>query len=116
MKIQNLTMIQGETVSVTVVLTDGNGALLDLAGYDVRYEAETATPIVKDLDDGSITLSENIGEFTFTIEPEDTELLTISGTQRFDHECRVESPDGEITVVFRGKLIITEWVIDNMDE
>ena len=113
--IRDIEMYQGETKPVTVTVYDGEGGNQPLSGYDVRYEAETATRIVKDVDDADLTLSASTGVFTFNILPADTSGLTISGTQRFDHEARIQAPDGSIYVVFAGQLIIKEWVIDNMD-
>lgn len=113
---RNIEMYQGEDRTITVTVYNSTGALQDLTGYDIRYEAATATPIVKDIDAGTITLGGSTGVFSFTITREDTSALTVSGTQRYDHECRIESASGAEAVVFRGKLILTEWVIDDMDE
>jgi hypothetical protein len=113
---QHISMVQGETYAASVTVKDVNGAVIDLTGYDIRYEADTTTPIVKDLDDGNITVSAPAtGVFTFTIDPEDTEDLTIEGSRGFAHECRVESPTGEITVLFTGRLLVAAGVIDEMD-
>ena len=111
---RNIEMFQGEDRTITVTVYDSNGSLQNLTDYDIRYEAETATPIVKDYDDGDITLG-GTGVFSFTIANADTASLSISETIRYDHECRIESAAGAIAVVFRGKLILTEWVIDEMD-
>jgi hypothetical protein len=116
MTAQNISMVQGESYMAQVTVVDADGDAVDLTGYDIRYEAETTTPIVKDLDDADIVCSAPAtGVFTFTIDPEDTEDLTIEGSRGFAHECRVESPTGEITVLFTGRLLVAAGVIDEMD-
>jgi hypothetical protein len=113
---QHISVVQGETYAASVTVKDVNGAVIDLTGYDIRYEADTTTPIIKDLDDGDIVVAAPAtGVFTFNIEPEDTEDLDIDGTRGFAHECRVESPTGEVTVLFAGRLVISQGVIAEMD-
>jgi hypothetical protein len=116
MSAQNIEVYQGEDLLVSVTVTDANGNAQDLTGYDIRYEANTPTPIVKDRDHGEIIVTAPAtGVFTFTIAAADTSGLKISGRRAFSHECRVESPDGEVSVVFTGKLVITEGLIEEMD-
>jgi hypothetical protein len=115
MSAQNIEMTQGETYTATCTVTTAAGVAQPLAGYTVRYEAETPVRIVKDLDDAKVVLSATPGVFTFTILPADTEDLDIEGKRAYPHECRVMSPTDEVTVVFTGMLVLTEAVIAEMD-
>lgn len=112
---KNIEMHQGETALIEVTVTDVEGSVVDLTGYDIRYEALTTPKIVKDIDDGMIACADpQTGVFTFTITAEDTASLDISGVRSFAHECRVQGPTG-VQVIFTGRLLIAEALIKQMD-
>lgn len=108
----------GEWREIDTSLRDmGDGDPFDLTGYDIRYEAQTSTPIVKDVDTGGILCSDpTSGEFTIEFEPGDTSALTITGTRLYPHECRIEDSGGNQYVIFRGNLIIREALFTAMDD
>lgn len=112
-----ITVYAGETKNITIAVTDANGTPVPLTGYDVRWTAKTPSPIVKDVDDGTITIGtgENSHKASFTLLPSDTSGLDIPGVRGYPWEMRIEAPDGTVSVVAGGELVVRHGIITSMD-
>ncbi len=107
---------QGASALWTITLTDAEGEAFDLTDYDIRYEADTVPPLIKDIDTGGIICDNpTTGVFVIEFEPEDTASLPIAGIRAYRHECRIERDDMQY-VVFFGTLTIREALFTELDD
>jgi hypothetical protein len=90
---QNFEMYAGDTMDITVTLTDALGAPLDIAGLTLWWGM---ADIVKQVDETLV----------IHLVPEDTEALT--GAQR--HQLRAIDPSGRVETLLTGVVRITESV------
>ncbi len=109
---QDFTIYTGETLDVSVPVTKANGDPLPLAGYSIRWLLHSPTPVEKSTDAGTITISD--ATFSFTLAPSETLGLVTIGSAVYDHEAKIESPAGVVSVVMRGKVIVTRSLIDEV--
>lgn len=110
---QNVAMVSGDDHTITIVVKDGAGAVVDITGFDIWWWASrlskkgsfsSTKSIEKDnLLIGGLTITEPlVGVFKVTLEPDDTK--SIFGD--FRHEAQTKDPAGNISTVTIGLLEI----------
>jgi hypothetical protein len=99
---QDFTIWQGETISLQVPITDGDGNPAGLAGADVTWKATagsaslTKTGTVIDINDTNDGVQ-------IDLDTDDTKSLS---PNRYRHECRVVDGTGDHNVVFEGVMVL----------
>lgn len=109
-----LLLDRGQDFLMVFRLIDGAGNPLDLAGYDVRFQArafsgESGVPVMDlSLSAGTLTLT-NPGEITLALTAAQTSALS-SG--RFQYEIELIDPSLRHAVVQSGTLVIITGIIN----
>lgn len=100
-----LEMVRGDTVTLDVALTDGDGNPLDLTDLGLTFTAVNASmTITKTLDDG-ITLTDDVGGLaTVELVPDDTSDLEDRVVLAWD--LQVSDDDGHVHTPLMGSLIV----------
>jgi hypothetical protein len=103
---QDVTCYAGETVTINVAVTS-NGVAFNLAGYSIKYQLATATPLIKTIGSG-ITVTDAVGGlFTITLSAANTS--EIPGA--FKHACKIKSIGAVVSLIFVGTLTINDSVV-----
>ena len=102
---QNFEIFQGDTKQITISVTDEDGAILPLTGYDaiwVVYKQTSKELIIsKVLASGISIPTPSNGEIIIDLLPEDTETV-IPGT--YLHECEISTSPIDVSTVSTGTI------------
>jgi len=109
-----ISIYQGTDHTIAFSVYDENGDPVDLTGEDadIRFEATTPTRIVKDLDDGDITVGPAINQGTLTLTA--TETRNLPAPRHYEYELRVKTAAIGEQVQARGRLVVIEALITSM--
>lgn len=110
--LQNFRATSGDTITITVTVTDSAGAAVDLTGASIRWSArklgEADNAIEKTTSAGEVELTDpTAGEFEVVLEPADT--ASLAGV--YQHESEITDVAGGVTTVATGAMTLTEDVI-----
>jgi len=106
----NISLIQGDSLSLTVQLKDSNGDAINLSGYNVRGKVKYSFGS----EDYLLNLSPQIsgdgssGYITINVAPSGTASLPIT-VARYDLE-KYTTNDGFVSNILNGKFIINPSV------
>lgn len=106
--IQNISIDQGTTFSLTITVTDLNNNALDLTNYTARsqmrrsYGASSYVAFTATIDDDPTT-----GELTISLTPTQTSALKIG---RYVYDVEIEDNAGNVTRVLEGIITVTPEV------
>jgi hypothetical protein len=105
---QNFEIYQGDTKDVFIVVTDVNGAILDLTPYDairwvVYHQVTKALILEKDLASGISVPVGTDGVLKISLVPADTESIV---PNTYNHECEVSSGGTVVATVTVGTVKI----------
>lgn len=99
-KNQNFELWQGETMVITVPITDSDGNPKSLSGATVVWKATSGSYSLEKA--GSIV---SVNSVQITLTPADTIDLPV---RAYRHECRVIDVDSNQNVVFEGDMVLHE--------
>ena len=105
----NITMYAGETVVRSIAVTQDSVAF-NLTGATLRYVINTPTQIAKTIGAGITIVEAAGGTFTLTLASTDTAGLVGS----FEHELKVKTSGGVVTVLMVGTVTISRSLILNV--
>lgn len=110
---QHVSIVSGDTVHLTVTVTDAQDNTVDLAGASVRWALSSrrdSTPtLTKSTSNGGVTITDAAaGEFRVELDPSDTASLSGSWT----HEAEVTDASGNVSTVLSGSVSIREDTIE----
>jgi hypothetical protein len=107
METVNLTFVRGETWTIRAALNDEDGEPLDLQGATVKWRLAPSTggTPVEFVSPTHIAIAAptTSGIAVMTITPAHQTSL-VPGF--YEHECRVEMPDGRILTQYAGRLTL----------
>lgn len=112
----NLTITAGDDRQIQFVFSDGTGDPVDVSGWEFFYTAKST--VADDdvdasvaLDPADFTIDDSGGgtddRATATIPAASTGAMS-AGT--YQHDLQVKKPDGSITTIGRGQLVIEDQV------
>jgi hypothetical protein len=100
-----ITVVCGDTVQLTMSITDANGEPVDIAGMLVKWalgrSAQGPKLLSKSPGTGIVITDSANGQFAVFLVPADTQLLTPAN---YYHEFELTDGQGNISTVARGSL------------
>lgn len=98
---------RGDSFVRTLSISDGDGDLIDCSGWTIYFTVRSSVPDTSEVNNAAALISKEFsgtadGDFTFTLESEDTDIDP--GTYLFDFQ--VEKDDGKIHSTRQGSFIV----------
>lgn len=110
--VYNIKCEQGATFTRTFTLKDADDVIINLEGFKgrmhIRRDIDSATPIMTlTTENGRMSISDNFGEITINLSPEETSTITRNGV--YDLEIYKES-SGEVHRIVKGLFLLDKEV------
>lgn len=106
----DITTFRGDTLALNLVLTDSDGAVIDITGYTFFFTVKQND----DDSDSSALIAEN--QTSHTIATAGTSNITVNATATvltagdYPYDVQMKDASGSITTLIKGDLIIRQDV------